>query len=218
VAEHEEGAEPWVPQQARTPAELARAAEECRGCELWEDTTQAVVGSGPVPAPLMLVGEQPGDQEDKAGEPFVGPAGRLVRDALEQAGLEPADVFFTNAVKHFRHERRGKRRIHQKPDVRHLRACHPWLTAELALVEPEVVVCLGATAARAVLGRTVRIGAEHGAVLAEQDVPATVVTYHPSAVLRRKREDEQSRALEQALVADLAVAGEAAGFRSAGGR
>lgn len=160
---------------------LERAAEDCRGCDLWRDATQVVFSAGTTSARLMLVGEQPGDQEDRAGEPFVGPAGRVLDEALTAAGISRAEVYLTNAVKHFRHEQRGKRRIHQRPDVYQVEACRPWLVAELDLVDPDVVVCLGATAARAVLGRTVRIGAERGAVLDEVE-PATVITTHPSAL------------------------------------
>ena len=144
--EHE-GAEAWVP-VTRSVAKLASAAEECRGCELWEDATQVVFSRGRASARLALVGEQPGDQEDRAGEPFVGPAGRVLADALEAAKIDPSRVYLTNAVKHFRHTVRGKRRIHEKPAVGHVTACHPWLEAELSVVRPHVVVCLGATAGR----------------------------------------------------------------------
>jgi DNA polymerase len=155
----------------------------------------------------MLVGEQPGDREDLEGEPFVGPAGRVLEQALEVAGIRREDVYLTNAVKHFRHEQRGKRRLHQKPELRHLVACRPWLEAELAVVAPVVVVCLGATAGRAVLGRPVRIGAERGAVITDGE-PATVVTTHPSAVLRLRGKDGYDEAFG-GLVADLRVAADA---------
>ena len=197
-------ASPWVPP---TPdlAALRSAAEECRGCELWEPATQVVFSAGARSARIVLVGEQPGDQEDRAGEPFVGPAGRLLDEALEAAGIDRGAAYLTNAVKHFRFEPRGKRRIHQKPDVRHVTACHPWLEAELETVQPRVVVAMGATAARAVLGRTVRIGESRGRVLdLLPDLP-TLVTSHPSAVLRLRGKDGYDEAFA-ALVADLRLA------------
>jgi DNA polymerase len=158
---------------------------------------------------MVMVGEQPGDREDLAGEPFVGPAGRLLDEALAAAGADREVVYMTNAVKHFRHEQRGKRRLHVKPDLRHLVACHPWLEAELEVVDPDVVVCLGASAGRSVLGRVVRIGAERGVVL-EAGGRRTVITSHPSAVLRLRGKDGYDEAFA-ALVADLRVAVEAAG-------
>jgi DNA polymerase len=155
----------------------------------------------------MLVGEQPGDAEDREGEPFIGPAGRILDEVLEQAGIDRRDVYLTNAVKHFRHEMRGKRRIHQKPTVAHITACRPWLTAEVAAVDPAVVVCLGATAGRAVLGRPVRIGAERGRVLepgprAVAGTRSVVLTTHPSSILRLRDRDER-RAARNALADDL---------------
>ena len=138
-----------MPDQADVPA-LKAAAVHCRGCELWEPATQVVFSAGNPAAPLMLVGEQPGDVEDREGIPFVGPAGRLLQQALNEAGVGRADVYVTNAVKHFRFETRGKRRIHQTPQIRHIKACRPWLDAELAAVEPQLVVCLGAVAAKGV--------------------------------------------------------------------
>ena len=202
-------ARPWVPDRPTVPR-LARAAPECRGCELWEDATQVVFSAGDPGARLALVGEQPGDQEDRAGEPFVGPAGGVLDRALEEAGVARAEVYLTNAVKHFRHEQRGKRRIHQKPDLRHLVACGPWLEAELEVVDPSVVVCLGATAGRAVLGRPVKIGAERGDVLRDPAGRAVVVTTHPSAVLRLRGRGGFDEAFA-ALVADLRTAAEAVG-------
>lgn len=171
--------------------ELRRAAHECRGCELWRDATQVVFSSGPSGAPMMLVGEQPGDREDVEGKPFVGPAGRLLADAVDAAGIPRDQVYVTNAVKHFRFERRGKRRIHEKPSVAHIVACRPWLEAEFEAVGPGIIVALGATAARAVLGRAVRIGDVRGRVLPPDvaggasvfPVPV-LVTMHPSALLR----------------------------------
>lgn len=200
---------PWVPRRP-TVRGLRRAAQDCRGCELWEDATQAVLPEGPAAARIVLVGEQPGDREDRQGEPFVGPAGQVLSDALVQAGLDRSEVYLTNAVKHFRHRETGKRRIHQAPELRHLVACHPWLEAELTVVDPDVVVCLGASAGRAVLGRPVRIGAERGTVLEGPDGRATVITTHPSAVLRRRAHGGYEEAYEE-LVADLRTAGAAGG-------
>jgi uracil-DNA glycosylase len=201
-----DGAEAWVPERPTLPR-LSAAASDCRGCELWADATQVVFSSGAPDARLVLVGEQPGDREDLEGEPFVGPAGRVLDEALEAAGISREDVYLTNAVKHFRHQQRGKRRLHQKPELRHLEACHPWLEAELAVVAPAVVVCLGATAGRSVLGRPVRIGAERGVVVPDSE-PATVVTTHPSAVLRLRGKDGYAEAFG-GLVSDLRVAADA---------
>lgn len=204
----ETDARPWVPDRP-TLSKLARAVDDCRGCELWEDATQGVLADRPRDAAMVLVGEQPGDQEDRAGEPFVGPAGRVLAEALEAAGIDRSAVYLTNAVKHFRHEQRGKRRIHRKPELRHLVACRPWLEAELAVVDPDVVVCLGATAGRAVLGRTVRIGAERGEVLDGPDGRRAVITTHPSALLRQRGRGGYDEAFGQ-LVHDLTVAAGAA--------
>jgi uracil-DNA glycosylase family protein len=200
----DDDAGPWLPERADVPS-LRAAAAACRGCELWEDATQVVFSSGPGDAALALVGEQPGDQEDRHGEPFVGPAGRLLDTALREAGVDREQVYLTNAVKHFRHTTRGKRRLHQKPELRHLVACRPWLDAELATVRPKVVVALGATAGRAVLGRAVRVGAERGRLLEEPPAPPTVLTTHPSALLRLRDRDERAAGLD-ALAADLALA------------
>lgn len=210
------GAQEWVPSNGSVD-QLRRAAEECRGCELWRDATQVVFSRGRSGATLMLVGEQPGDREDLEGAPFVGPAGRLLADAVDAAGIPREEVYVTNAVKHFRFERRGKRRIHEKPSVAHIVACRPWLEAEFDAVGPSVVVALGATAARAVLGRTVRIGEVRGKVLppdaaaGASALPApTLVTTHPSALLRI--EDSAARAAAfTALVEDLRTAADAAG-------
>jgi uracil-DNA glycosylase family protein len=196
-------AAPWVP-ESRELADLESAAHECRGCELWQPATQVVFSSGDRSASVMLVGEQPGDREDEQGAPFVGPAGKVLDEALTAAGIDRAAAYLTNAVKHFRFEERGKRRIHQKPDVRHLTACRPWLDAELEAVAPGVVVAMGATAARAVLGRAVKIGEVRGRVLAEPDRPV-VVTTHPSAVLRLRGRDGYDEAFA-GLVADLGLA------------
>lgn len=206
------GAERWVPPDADVDG-LRHAVQGCRGCELWRTATQAVFGDGAESARLMLIGEQPGDQEDLAGEPFVGPAGRILATALEAAGISRDQVYVTNAVKHFRFEQRGKRRIHQRPEVGHITACRPWLEAEFAAVRPEVVVCLGATAARAVLGRVVKIGAERGSPI-EHEGRTVIVTIHPSAVLRQRESVDRAAALD-GLVADLRVADRARGGSSA---
>lgn len=200
------GADQWVPPNAAVD-DLRRAAEDCRGCELWRDATQVVFSRGPAGAAIMLVGEQPGDREDLEGEPFIGPAGQILVEAITAAHLAEGDVYMTNAVKHFRFERRGKRRIHDKPSVGHIVACRPWLEAEVAAVTPEVVVALGATAARSVLGRTVKIGEVRGRVF---DPPAgfaspVVVTAHPSSILRVRDSADRESAFD-ALVEDLRVA------------
>lgn len=201
------GAQEWVPDEGDLD-ELRGAVQDCRGCELWRTATQAVFGDGAPRAPLMLVGEQPGDKEDLAGEPFVGPAGRVLAQALEEAGIDRDDVYVTNAVKHFRFEQRGKRRIHQRPEVGNINACRPWLDAEFAAVRPDAVVCLGATAARAVLGRAVKIGAERGTPIPDAG-RTVVITIHPSAVLRLRDSSERSAAIA-GLAADLRLAAEVA--------
>jgi uracil-DNA glycosylase family protein len=195
-------ATPWVP-ESRDLGDLESAAHECRGCELWQPATQVVFGSGGRSARIVLVGEQPGDQEDKQGEPFVGPAGRVLDQALAEAGIDREASYLTNAVKHFRFQQRGKRRIHQKPDLGHLVACHPWLDAELEAVDSRVVVAMGATAARAVLGRPVKIGEVRGRLLEEPTRPVLVTT-HPSAVLRLRGRDGYDGAYAS-LVEDLRV-------------
>lgn len=202
-------AAPWVPEHADI-AELRRAATECRGCELWKPATQVVFSAGNPKAPLALVGEQPGDVEDRKGIPFVGPAGRLLQDALDEVGVPREDVYVTNAVKHFRFTERGKRRIHATPQVGHLKACLPWLEAELTLVDPALIVCLGATAARALLGSSFRVTKQRGQVL-ELATPVGIrpvlATVHPSAVLRASGEDRDEAFA--GLVADLRTAGDA---------
>lgn len=210
------GAQEWVPPSADVD-DLRRAAPDCRGCELWRDATQVVFSKGTSGATLMFVGEQPGDREDIEGEPFVGPAGRLLAEAVDAAGIPRDRVYVTNAVKHFRFERRGKRRIHEKPAVAHIVACRPWLEAEFDAVGPSVVVALGATAARSVLGRTVRIGEVRGKVLppdvagTPSALPApTLVTTHPSALLRIEDPADRMAAFES-LVEDLRTAADAAG-------
>ena len=205
-----EGAKRWVP-STRSAAKLAEAADACRGCELWRDATHVVFSRGRPAARIMLVGEQPGDQEDRAGEPFVGPAGKVLAEALDAAEIDASRVYLTNAVKHFRHTVRGKRRIHEKPAVGHIVACHPWLEAELSVVRPHVVVCLGATAGRSVLGRTVRIGAERGKLIEPADAngPEVLITTHPSALLRLRDRSEWAEAFD-GFVGDLRIAAAAA--------
>lgn len=204
-------AEPFVPSRGGLDA-LREAAAGCRGCPLHRDATQTVFGEGDAGARLLLVGEQPGDQEDKQGRPFVGPAGRLLDRALEEAGVDPAQAYVTNAVKHFKFGRAGSggRRIHKSPTQREARACAPWLAAELAAVEPELIVVLGATAGKALLGPSFRVTRERGAVL-EREVhgrPERVVaTVHPSSVLRA----DDREAAYQGLVSDLKVAARALG-------
>jgi DNA polymerase len=185
-------------------AALAEQAAACRACDLWARATQVVFGEGPRAARLLLVGEQPGDHEDRVGTPFVGPAGQLLDDAIAAAGLDRSTLYLTNAVKHFKWAPRGKRRIHQKPNRTEVVACHRWLDAELAAVDPAVVVALGATAGQALLGPTFRVGAAQGEIL-ELDGRAVIGTVHPSAVLRVRDHDER-RDLFDGLVADLARA------------
>ncbi|MCK7625284.1 UdgX family uracil-DNA binding protein [Streptomyces sp. RS10V-4] len=211
-------ATPYLPRRGGLAA-YRRAAADCRGCPLFRDTTGTVFGSGSASARLVLVGEQPGDQEDRQGEPFVGPAGRLLRKAMAEAGLDAGGAYFTNAVKHFKFTTapRGKRRIHKAPNLRELSACRPWLDAELRLVAPEVTVALGATAAKALLGPSFRVTKDRGTLLA---MPASgdgaggdpggsgglvLATLHPSAILRS---DERDTAYA-GLVSDLRVAARA---------
>jgi uracil-DNA glycosylase len=174
-----------------SPTSLHRSVEDCRACDLWEGATQAVMGEGAEDASLMLVGEQPGDREDIEGHPFVGPAGRVLDAGLERAGITRDDVYITNVVKHFRYKLRGKRRIHQKPDRWQVTACLPWLEAELGVVKPEALVCLGATAAQALLGSQIRIGRDRGRPI-DSDLAALVtLTTHPSAILRADDKDRE---------------------------
>jgi uracil-DNA glycosylase len=192
----------------RTLNGMRRAVQECRGCDLWRNATQAVFGEGLVRAQVMLVGEQPGDKEDLAGHPFVGPAGRVLDEALEAAGIDRKQVYVTNAVKHFKWKARGKRRIHDKPNAAEIAACRPWLDGELRLVSPRVLVPLGATAAQALLGRSFRVTQHRGEPIEETGLADYVVaTVHPSSILRAP-DDEARRRGRLDLVADLAVVGE----------
>ena len=198
----------------RTLANLREAAQHCKGCDLWKQATQAVLGEGRPGSEVMLVGEQPGDQEDLKGRPFVGPAGKLLDKALEAAGIERDDVYVTNAVKHFKWEPRGKRRIHKKPNAIEIAACRPWFEEEVRVVRPKVIVCMGATAAQALLGRTFKVTRERGRVVFRDGI-RLVATVHPSSILRAP--DEQSRHLEMAqFIQDLrVVAGQISGRRKA---
>lgn len=181
-------------------AELISAASVCRGCELYRNATQTVFGEGPAPARMMLVGEQPGDREDREGEPFVGPAGMLLDRALEQAGIDRSETYVTNVVKHFRFEPRGKKRIHKKPGQEHIEACKPWLDAELDRVKPSALVFLGATAAQAYLGRSFRVTASRGVPVESPLAPVVLATVHPSSILRITEGDD--RELEFGRFAD----------------
>ena len=191
----------YLPARPTLPR-LRDAASACRACPLWESATQTVFGEGAATAAVLFVGEQPGDQEDLAGRPFVGPAGRLLDEALELAGIDRSAAYVTNAVKHFKWEARGKRRIHAKPSWSEQVACRPWLEAELAAVEPEVLVCLGATAAQSLLGRQFRVTKERGRWLDSDLAPHVTATIHPSAILRM-RDRESRRAELDAFVSDL---------------
>jgi uracil-DNA glycosylase len=194
-----------TPNDEAVPEPSKANLDHCRRCELWERATQGVPGEGPRNAHLMLVGEQPGDEEDLQGRPFVGPAGRLLREVLDEAGIAPAQIFLTNAVKHFFFEPRGKRRIHKTPMQRHIAACHAWLEGELARVRPAVIVTLGATALVAVYGGRISIAQARARKLVGPDGIPIVATYHPSAVLRAPDHDARM-ALRATLAADLARA------------
>jgi uracil-DNA glycosylase len=188
-----------VPSRPTLP-KLRTAVQECTACELYRDATQAVLGEGPARARAMLVGEQPGDREDIEGHPFVGPAGALLDRALQEAGIDRADVYITNVVKHFRFRARGKRRIHQRPDREHVQACRPWLDAELSVVKPSVLVCLGAVAAQGLLGSHVRVTKDRGQPIDSDLADFVTVTVHPSSILRAGDEREEAY---DAFVRDL---------------
>jgi DNA polymerase len=196
-------AAPLVPPRPSLTS-LREAAAGCKACPLWKTGTQTVFGEGAAKADLMFVGEQPGDQEDKAGKPFVGPAGRLFDQALEEAGIDRSRAYVTNVVKHFKWTARGKRRIHQKPNWSEVAACRPWLDAELAVVKPDVLVCLGATAAQALLGRQFRVTRERGRPVESDLAPVVFATVHPSSILRADENDRETELA--ALVADLKLA------------
>ena len=193
----------YVPERRSLPT-LRKAVQGCRGCPLYANATRAVFGEGATHAELMLVGEQPGDEEDLAGRPFVGPAGRLLDEALAEAGIDRSRAYITNAVKHFKWQGRGKRRIHQKPTWSESVACRPWLEAELAAVRPRVVVALGATAAQSLLGRDFRVTRQRGEPIDSSLAEHVVATVHPSSILRQ-RDEEARRAALRAFVGDLRI-------------
>lgn len=194
-------AQPFLPPRLSL-ASLKNAAAQCQGCDLYRDATQTVFGEGKAHARIMLVGETPGDAEDKHGKPFVGPAGRLLRELMKEAGLDTTDTYLTNAVKHFRYEMRGKRRLHQKPRWREIVACQPWLQAEVTVIGPELIVCLGATAAQSILGKNFRITQDRGKLIASDWARWVLATWHPSAVLRAP-DPESRRRMHAQLVDDL---------------
>jgi uracil-DNA glycosylase len=194
----------FEPIRLATLGDLRTALDACRRCELWRNATQGVPGEGPPDARAVFVGEQPGDVEDREGRPFVGPAGKLLDRAIEAAGIERKLVYVTNAVKHFKWEPRGKRRLHSKPSSAEVRACHPWLEAELRAVRPEVLVCLGATAAQALLGASFRVTSLRGTWVPSELAPRVMATVHPSAVLREIDEEHRREAFDR-LVADLSM-------------
>lgn len=196
----------FLPSRRSLPA-LAKAARNCKGCALYAASTQTVFGEGAARASLILVGEIPGDQEDRQGRPFVGPAGRLIDEALEQAGLDRKKAYVTNAVKHFKYIVRGKRRLHQKPTSREISACRPWLVAELQAIRPKVIVCLGATAAQSLLGKQFRLTKELGKFHSTEWTPWTLATYHPAAILRAP-DDESRRTMREQLFHTLRLAAE----------
>ncbi len=188
----------------RSLKSLREEVQGCRACELYKGTTQAVFGEGAAKADAMLVGEQPGDREDREGHPFVGPAGRLLDKALDEAGIDRKQAYVTNVVKHFHYSERGKRRIHERPRAEHIKACRPWLDAELEVVRPQVLVCLGAVAAQALLGSKVRVTKDRGRPLETELAPFALVTIHPSAILRERDAEAREEAF-RAFVADLEV-------------
>ncbi len=209
-AKAEEYARPAATPDTSSLVEMRDASRECTACHLYKRATQTVFGEGPKSAPIMLVGEQPGDYEDVAGKPFVGPAGKIMDQALEEAGIDRKAVYVTNAVKHFKWEPRGKRRIHKKPNSREIAACRPWLEAELRLVKPKLLVCLGATAAQAIFGPSFRVTRERGKVLSSKFAPRVLATVHPSSLLRQPDEESRKREYES-FVIDLRAALKAAG-------
>jgi uracil-DNA glycosylase family protein len=195
---------PAVASTARTISQLRQTAANCKACYLWKNATQTVFGEGSPKARIMFVGEQPGDQEDRNGHPFVGPAGKLLNEALERAGIDRAEVYVTNVVKHFKWtpSERGKRRIHKKPHYAEIEACRPWLDAELRMVKPEILVCLGATAAQSLLGRTFSVSQQRGQRVESPLAPYVTATVHPSSILRAP--DSKSRELQmRAFIKDL---------------
>ena len=195
------GATRYLPDILGFPA-LRKAVQKCHGCDLYRNATQAVFGEGASRARVVLIGEQPGDEEDRVGHPFVGPAGKLLNRALGEAQIDPSIAYFTNVVKHFKFEERGKRRIHKKPGVAEVEACAPWLVSEVELIRPLVILCLGATAAQAVLGRDYRLTKSHGQFHPHAWAPYVSATLHPAAVLRAP-DREQRHQMYRQLVGDL---------------
>lgn len=193
------------PPDPRSVDQLKHAAASCKGCDLWENATQTVFGEGAEHAVMMLVGEQPGDQEDLQGKPFVGPAGRLLDNALEAAGIDRRRVYVTNAVKHFRWTQRGKRRLHEKPNAGQVRACRPWLEAEVEVVRPRMMVLMGATAAQSVMGPSFRVSKQRGEVMPSPLGVPVLATVHPSSILRAPDAAARDAALEE-FISDLMVA------------
>ena len=211
-----EGAARFIPEQRTLPV-LAAAVQKCKGCDLYRNATQAVFGeidsrngAARPKIAIMMIGEQPGDQEDKQGRPFVGPAGKLLDKALEQAEIDRGEVYVTNAVKHFKWEPRGKLRIHKKPSMKEVTACRPWLDAELETVRPKLIVALGATAAQGLLGSSFRITQAHGKVQEPPGLPPIIATLHPSAILRAQTDEERLEQMRM-LVKDLREAAKIAG-------
>ena len=194
---------------------MSEAVQGCRACDLWEGATQAVMGEGSWQAELVLVGEQPGDREDRQGHPFVGTAGGVLDRGLERSGIPRNEVFITNVVKHFRYKMRGKRRIHQKPDRWQVQACMPWLKAELAVVRPRALVCLGATAGQALIGPSVRVGRDRGRPLESELAELVTITVHPSSILRAQDDREREKAFDE-FVADLNEVASWLGFARTG--
>jgi uracil-DNA glycosylase len=197
-----ETAAPPIPERPTLPR-LRKAAAGCRACPLWKPATQTVFGEGRKSSKLMLVGEQPGDREDRVGKPFVGPAGRVLDEALQSAGIDRGEAYLTNAVKHFKWRPAGKRRLHQTPRANEIEACRPWLESELAVVKPQALICLGAIAAKALLGTKVRVTKDRGRPIDSELAPLVGVTVHPSSILRI-REDDERRIAREELAADLA--------------
>jgi uracil-DNA glycosylase len=204
-ADDREFALPAQPPDTASLTEMREASGECMACHLYKRATQTVFGEGPNSASIVLVGEQPGDSEDVAGKPFVGPAGKIMDQALEEAGIDRKDAYVTNVVKHFKWEPRGKRRIHQKPNSREIAACRPWLEAELRIVKPKLVVAMGATAAQTIFGPSFRVTRERGKVLSSKLAPRFLATVHPSSLLRQPNEASREREYED-FVSDLRAA------------
>jgi uracil-DNA glycosylase family protein len=201
-------AEPYLPESRTLPA-LRKAVQQCRGCDLYRNATQAVFGEidekprpGQHGVAVMMIGEQPGDKEDIEGRPFVGPAGKLLDQCLEEANIERSQVYVTNAVKHFKWEPRGKRRIHEKPTMREIKACRPWLDAEMEVVSPKLIVCLGATAAQALLGSSFKVTQQRGTLQHVEGLAPIIATVHPSSILRAQTDEDRQQEMAS-FVADL---------------